>query len=239
MSMIRDAIEKILALSTVQQLEIDGREYTDKKLVPVLRPEPVVLALQTLTGVKDYLNENPDGLELDTVLIHVTGPTEVKVFSRLSGPFEQRMPYLRAMHEMPSFRFDTYMDIETFIVELQAKFVQDEMTAAILQLMGNITEGLIRTYADDGITQEVTAKNGVGRVEGRPVPNPVVLSPFRTFNEITQPPGRFVFRLRPGREERPQAALFQADGGAWQLTAIEFIRQWLRSYVPEEVVVIA
>lgn len=237
--MIKEAIDKVLALAAVQQMEIDGREYTDRAVVPVRLPEPVVLGLHTLTGIEEYLRENPDGLELDQVLIHVEGPTSVRLFSRLSGSFEQRKGYLRATHEMPVFKFGAYMDIETFIIELQAKFVQDEQTAAILQLMGTITEGLIRTYADDGVTQEITAKNGIGRVENRPVPNPVTLLPYRTFNEIRQPEGRFVFRLRPGQGDRPQAALFEADGGAWQLEAIRSIREWLRDAVPDEVVVIA
>lgn len=237
--MIREAIEKILGLAPVQKLEFGEREYTDRKICPVLLPEPDAMGLHTLSGVRDYLNENPDGLELDRVVIHVAGPTEVKVFSRLSGPFEQRMPYLLAEHTMPVFRFGQYMDIETFIIELQAKFVQDDMTKEILQLMGTITEDLIRVYADDGVTQEVTAKSGIGKVEGRAVPNPVTLSPYRTFNEIVQPPGKFVFRLKPGRGDKPEAALFEADGGAWQLEAIRFIRQWLRTEVPEEVTILA
>ena len=116
--MIRDAIDRILGLGQVQSLEFDGREYTDKKLLPVLLPEPEVLGLHTLTGIRDYLQENPDGLDLDEVLIHVATPVRVDVFSRLAGPFEQRKPYLRAVHEMPAFSFGTYMDIEPFIVEL-------------------------------------------------------------------------------------------------------------------------
>ncbi len=237
--MIREAIDRILKLAETQTLVFEERTYTDREIVPVLRPEPNPVTLNTLTGVDNYLNENPDGLELDTVLAHVVGPQEVRVFSRLTGPFEQRMPYLLAQHDMPAFPFGEYMDIETFIIALQAKFVQDEMTAQILQIMGTITEDLIRTYADDGITQEVTAKSGLGRVENRPVPNPVTLQPYRTFNEIEQPTGRFVFRLRPGRSDRPQAALFEADGGAWKLEAIRRIRDWLRAKVPEDVVILA
>lgn len=240
--MIREAIDKILALAAVQQVVVGEREYTDKKLLPVLLPMPEELVLHTLTGIKDYLCENPDGLDLDTVIVHVMSPRLVPVFSRLHGPFEQRAPYVEAKHELPEFSFGKYMDIETFIIELQSKFVQDEMTANILQLVGNLTDDDVRVYADDGVTQEVTAKNGIGRVSSRMVPNPVVLSPYRTFNEVVQPVGRFVFRLKSGSgtsSGRPAVALFEADGGMWQGEARKFIHQWLRDHVPHEVVIIS
>jgi len=240
--LIKEAIDRILGLAVVQRLEIDGRDYTDKKLVPVLLPEPDVLRLHTLTGIKEYLNENPDGLDLDQVMVQVENPTSVRVFSRLSGPFEQRKPYLHSVYEQPQYPFGKYLDIETFIIELQAKFVQDELTASILQLMGNITDDLITVYADDGVTQGVTAKNGIGRVENRMVPNPVTLRPYRTFSEVFQPEGRFVFRLKSGTGTstgRPGVALFEADGGMWQGEALQFIQKWLRDCIPEEVVVIS
>lgn len=240
--MIREAIDRILKLGEIHQFEIDGRQYTSAGVVPVKLPEPVSIGVHTLTGLRDYLRENPDGLELDTVLVHIVDPKHVKVFSRLTGDFVQRMPYLDACHDMPEFCFGKYMDIETFIVELQAKFVQDEMTAKVLQLLGTLTDDLIRVYADDGVTQEVTAKSGLGRVEPKAVPNPVVLSPYRTFNDIVQPEGRFVLRLKSGNGSgtgRPMVALFEADGGAWQLKAIEFIRTWLRSHIPEEIAILA
>lgn len=240
--MIKEAIEKVLSLAPVESIHIDGRDYTDRALKPVLLPEPEVLKLNTLTGIEVYLAENPDGLDLDQVLVHVLSPVDVRVLSRLSGSFEQRKWYLHGLYGMPGFKFGVYMDIESFIIELQAKFVPDEMTAQILQLVGTITDDLIQVYADDGVTQQVTAKSGIGRVQQCLVPNPVVLSPYRTFNEIEQPPGKFVFRLKSGNgtsSGRPAVALFEADGGAWQLEAIRRIRDWMQEKVPNEVVVIA
>lgn len=240
--MIVKAIEKILFLASIQQKQFEGRDYTDRALVPVKLPEPKALELSTLTGVKDYLGENPDSLELDQVMIQVVSAKAVRVFSRLSGKFEQRMPYLEATHSLPEFPFGKYMDIETFIIELQAKFVQDELTANILQLVGTITDDLIQVYADDGVTQQVTAKSGIGRVEQRMVPNPVELAPYRSFNEIEQARCRFVFRLKSGNgtsNGRPAVALFEADGGAWQLEDIKRIRDWMRLNVPEDVTILA
>lgn len=240
--MIKEALQYIVDLTQPVSIELEGRPYTTNKVIPLTTPLPSELVVHTLTGVADYLNENVDGLELDQLLIQVLSPVKLHVWSRLTGPFLDRANYLDAMHDQPMFKFGQYMDIESFIIELQAKFVQDEMTAQILQLVGTLTDNDIRTYADDGVTQEVTAKSGIGKVENRPVPNPVILSPFRTFNEIVQPEGRFVFRLKSGSgtsNGRPAVALFEADGGAWQLEAIRRIRDWMRVHIPEEVTVIA
>jgi len=238
----KTTLEYVAGLAKPEAIELEGRPYTTAKVHPVATPLPECMVIHTLTGVRDYLVENIDGLELDRLLIQVLTPKVVRVRSRLTGPFEDRACYLTANHEQPEFQFGKYYDIESFIIELQSKFVQDDMTANILQLVGNITDDMINIYADDGITQQVNTKNGVGMKEGRPVPNPVVLSPRRTFNEIFQPEGRFVFRLKSGSGSttgRPLVALFEADGGMWELKAIEFIRKWLRDNVPEDVTIIA
>lgn len=116
--------------------------------------------------------------------------------------------------------------LEQFIIELQAKFIPDEATANILQIVGNITDGTVNTFADDGITQQVTSKSGIGRVVNASVPNPVTLVPHRTFSEIEQPAGKFIFRMRPSESGRPSVGLFQADAGVWENVAAERIRQW-------------
>jgi len=240
--LIKTALQYILGMAEPKPLELEGRPYTTAKVFPVETPLPELMIVHTLTGIRDYLVENPDGLDLDHVLVHVFSPSVVRVKSTLIPPFVDRGVYLDATYDQPIFKFGQYMDIETFIVELQAKFVQDEMTATILQLAGNLTDEQIQTYADDGITQAVNTKNGIGRAEMRAVPNPVMLSPYRTFNEIAQPVGRFVLRMKSGTgtsNGRPAVALFEADGGAWQQDAILFIRTWLQECLPTEVVVIA
>ncbi len=238
--MLKAFVEKIAAMALPQPIELESRPYTTAPVFPVKTPLPDEMLVHTLTGIKDYLNDNPDGLDLDHVLVQVLEPKIVRVKSTLKPPFEDRGAYLLARHDQPEFPFGKYLDIETFIIEMQAKFVQDDMTGRILQLVGNLTDGEVRTFADDGVTQQVAAKSGIGRVENVSVPNPVTLQPRRTFLEIEQPPGTFVMRLK-SNGERPHVALFEADGGAWQLEAIKRIRDWFRQNenVPAEIVIIA
>lgn len=240
--MIKDAMMYLVDYMRPEAVELDGRPYTTNKVYPVTTPLPDILLIHTLTGIADYLNENIDGLELDQTMIQVLSPTLVRVKSRLSGPFLDRLCYLDAKHEQPVFKFGGYMDIETFIIEMQAKFVPDEMTAKILQLVGTITDDQVQVYADDGVTQSVVAKTSVGMQAQREVPNPVTLSPYRTFNEICQPEGKFVLRMKSGTgtsSGRPAVMLVEADGGAWQNEAIIRIRDWLRVHVPQEVTILA
>lgn len=240
--MLKEAIQFLMEKARPELVECEGRQYSTNQLIPMLEPTPRVLSINTLTGLRDYLETNKDRLNYDDLLIHVKSAKEVLLYHRIAGPFEQRTCFLEVDHKQPEFPFGSYLDIEKFIVELQAKIVPDDTTATILQVVGNLTDGVVNTFADDGITQQVASKTGIGRVVNATIPNPVVLCPRRTFAEVDQPEGRFILRLKSGQgETKPTAALFEADGGMWQLDAIKRIQAWLRCCegMPEEVAVIA
>ena len=61
------------------------------------------------------------------------------------------------------------------------------------------------------------------------VPSPCVLRPYRTFVEVQQPASRFIFRLEQGREQTVNAAIIEADGGAWKLEAVKNIVTYLEN----------
>ncbi|MEB9776454.1 hypothetical protein P4K25_31445, partial [Bacillus cereus] len=63
------------------------------------------------------------------------------------------------------------------------------------------------------------------------VPNPVQLSPYRTFVEVEQPESKFVFRMREGA----RCGLFEADGGAWKLEAMNNIKEYLKEALAQEI----
>lgn len=249
MGIDKSFIEKIEELSArVESIsygdESNGgaREYTNKRVYPVLLPEPTIVGIETLTGIKDYLTENPDGHELDQIIVHVKSFKNVEVFRRLTGPFEQRPAFLLASYQQAGFQFDSYMDVEKFIVQMQAQFVQDANTAKLLKLVGNLSDGVVKTIVDDGITQEATVKSGVARLSEETIPNPIILQPYRTFMEIEQPSSNFVVRLKSATKtggETPGVALFEADGGRWKLEAVKRVRDWLRVNIPEEVTILA
>ena len=234
----RSFIDRIEELSKVEMLEVGGRPYATKKLSPVFEPQPDALTISTLTGLADYINANADNLVLEGVIVHIESHASVKLLSVLEGGFKQRSSYLHVQSTLKPFNFGQWTDVERFIISLQSQFEQDAMTAALLRLVGNLQDGAVRNFSDDGVTQSVTAKTGIARVGEVEVPNPITLAPFRTFLEIAQPDSRFVFRLKQG-DGMPLCALFEADGGSWQLEAIKRIRDWLRVHIPEEVTILA
>jgi hypothetical protein len=196
--------------------------------MPSKESSPDPLEVATLTGLVDYLDANKDDLFLPHLLVHVVDAGKVEIRSRLESSFQQRFTYLTAQASAIglSFPFGQFLDVETFLVQLQSLFVETEQRQSIVKLLANLKDDQVRTFADDGISQSVTAKIGVATVGEAKVPNPVCLQPYRTFREIDQPASDFVFRLRKG-DTGPLAALFEADGGAWKLTAIEEIAQFL------------
>jgi len=180
--------------------------------------------LSTLKGLIDYLHENPDELELNDLLIHIEDPETVKLYSSLYDGVD-RTCYIVSNALLPQIILNNFYDIEKFNIMLQSCFVQTENTANVLKCTGNIKEQNVRDTSDDGISQIVTAKQGIASVKDVVVPNPVLLAPFRTFSEVAQPESRFVLRMQDG----PRAALYEADGGQWRIEAIENIFIYLNT----------
>jgi hypothetical protein len=225
---IEAAINKILGLAAIEKLEFNGRPYTSKGIVPVYDPTPKVLTIDTLTGLSDYLKADIDMLKVGTLILHVKSHQVVDLLSSLGKTWADRNHYIAAACDSLKFPFGQFMDVENFIIRIQSMFVQDETTATILKIVGNITDGMVTGFSDDGVSQKVTAKSGVSRVAEIPVPNPIILRPYRTFLEIDQPASPFVFRMRSG-EHAPPCALFEADGGVWKNEAMKNIKEWLQA----------
>lgn len=232
---IEEIVKKAEAFKTIT---IDGRDYSDRVLTPVELPTAKGLVISTLTALRDYLTGNPDALAMTSVLVMVNDPVKVSVRSSLTGPFKQRDTYILAEWAPPSLRFGQFYDVENFNILLQADFMDYGSRADILQIVGNITDGVVKNFSDDGITQDVTIKKGITKQATIVVPNPVILRPYRTFPEVDQPPSNFVFRMRSG-EQAPTCALFEADGGRWKSEAVKNVKDWLTNNLPEGVVVLA
>lgn len=215
--MQKDAIEKIVELSPANLKEVGECIYSDKRLFLIDRPVPETLVVFSLAALEEYvLTQEP----ASKYIIHVHGPGRVDVLSQLSVDYRQRESLLSAQRIYDSFSFGVWHSVEEFVINLQSMFVQDESTAKILNLVGNITTEAKQIVDDDGVTQRVTAKAGLARVEEREVPNPVVLRPYRTFPEVEQPESKFVLRVDA---KGPSCALFEADGGAWKIEAVSSI----------------
>lgn len=232
------AIEQLQQAVKGELIIVDGEELTTRPVyrVPLEQyqkePQPATLTLHSLTALVEYVNSVDKG-KLDAPLfIHVESPSRVTVLTDLYGISKQRDALIVALFDHERFGFGEYLDNEDFIVMLLSRFVGTTERAGVLRVVGNIKSGQVTQRQDDGMTQTVTAKAGVVRVEEVDVPIPVHLAPFRTFPEVNQPVSPFILRMEEG-DPLPQCALFEADGGAWQNEARQSIKDFLKAALPE------
>ena len=222
-------IEKILELSPVNDLVIGGRCYTDAKLYPVFEPEVSSITCHTLTGLVDFFDALPS-TDQCRVMFHVEDYNKVSIVSEIFGPNKQRETFITAFAYQQNERFGVFVAHEDFMIQILSMFVQDETTAKVLRIVGNLKSEAGATYSDDGLTQTVTARTGITKVENIDLPNPIALRPYRTFTDVEQPESQFILRLK--QRDGIAAALFEADGAAWKNKAIASIKEYLKVRKP-------
>lgn len=204
--------------------------YSDRPIHAIPKPELSAVSVASLQGIVDYYAAHKP----DDVVLVVDGVESVRLVSKPFGAFKQRDEHCSADAITGNFHFGSQYDTEKFIIALQSEFVQDETTAAILKLVGNLSDEKAATFEDDGVTQKVSVRAGVSRVGYANVPNPVILRPFRTFSEVEQPASAFVFRIKSGAADHaPTCSLHSADGERWRIESIANIKNWLKENLQE------
>lgn len=236
--MLEAAINRILNLAKPNVDIYNDSVYSDKPLCRIdaeLYAEP--LHVHTLTSIVDYITNGTDDNDECTdinrrFVIHVNEYNRVTLTRELSTD-KRREQLLYATDDTQAFSYGDYLDVESFIIAMQAHFLQDDTTAALVKLVSSVTDSNSVQQTDNGLSQQVTAKTGIITCNTVEVPNPVLLRPICTFPEVIQPDRRFVFRLRGG-DNGVSAALFEADGNAWKTQAIQNVREFFVEAIPDE-----
>lgn len=225
--MIEKALKYLMGLKAPEVKEIGGQTYSDKPLHRIsYNPKAEPIELNTLTSLVDYIISEFD--ERDKLFVHVVSPTQVDVFSALDCE-RTREKLLEVNALVPNFNFGQFIDHEGFCIGLQSKFLDVDDRDLLLRFAGTVEAGTVAQYGDDGVSQKATVKTGVASKADAVAPNPVTLSAYRTFLEVKQPSAKYVFRMRQGSIGNVQCALFEADGGAWQIAAKDAIKTYLVS----------
>lgn len=219
-------IQKILELAPANIIEKDGRTFSDSQLFPVKESTVSPITCHTLTGLVDFYDALPSA-DQSRVMFLVEDFNRVHIVSEIFGPEKQREYFITAEAYKQEDPFDKYHRHEDFMIKILSLFVQDETTAKVMKIVGNLKAEAGATYSDDGLTQTVTAKTGITKVENIELPNPIKLRPYRTFSDIEQPESSFILRLK--QSDGIAAALFQADGALWKNTAISSIKDYFET----------
>jgi hypothetical protein len=246
--MLAEFVTKILALGQPNVSEHGSLEYTDKQLHLIIPPAPAAVQVSTLQGLVDlYEGELDDAKSKGDLLVHITGPRNVDLISRESDLYSRRRDWV--LCEYPStikhFPFGNFLNAESFIIGLQSGFQRVKIEQAdgkmspdldyVLKVASAISAEDIETSDDDGISQKVGMRRGIV-LKGQETIKPIVnLAPYRTFAEIDQVVSGFVFRARNGNGGI-ELALFEADGGRWQLDAVAEIAAWLKGKIDVPIV---
>ena len=234
----KDALEYLVeGVSKADIHTINGKTFSSHHLneVKALEPEPTAVELPTLRAFADFIESEPSINQKNLVAI-VHAPDHVALCSTIFGDQKQRATFAGARVPADPFPFGAKLDLETFIVSIQSQFVQDDTTKNILSVVGNIVHETKAQVEDDGVTQRVTARQGIARNAEVQLPNPVALSPYRTFREVEQPESNFVLRIE--NTQVPRISLHEADGGVWKLDAIANIKEMLKKQLPPNVTVL-
>lgn len=228
--MIRKALELITELKEDSMepkvVEIGGKTYCNKNLARYDK-EPVAtpITVSTLTALVDYIKGCPEELK-EKMIIQIKSPSDITLMSGLDSERE-RETLMHVEADLPHFVSNRWVEQETFILELQSKFVHTPDLDAIMKVAGNIEAKTTANYGDDGVTQKTTIQQGIASKADVLVPNPVELIPYRTFLEIEQPSSEFVFRIDSSSSE-PRFTLIEADGGLWINQSKTEIKEYLK-----------
>lgn len=227
--MLTSFLNRLLELKRPETVEIKNQTFSTEHLhlIPD-SPSVDAIGIHSLTGVVDYIKSNFDSRS--KLLIHIESPTQLRLVDALDNTNDRRV-YLKSEAILPNIIFDRFIDREQFQIMLQANFVQTPDHLAVLDIVSHIhIENGNVELKDNGLTQSVTTKAGAATLSATPIPPKVSLKPFRTFVEVSQPASDYILRLN----DKGHVALYEADGGSWQLEAIENIAEYFKNVLEEE-----
>jgi hypothetical protein len=200
------------------------------------RPTPSVKKVKSLTGLVDYIKENPDKLNLEDYYLHIKEFNEVSLVSFPDKVYAER--HLALIASFDNFRpmvFDRFHENEPFIIMCRSLFQHTEDLDYVVQLASKLVKQDEVITTDDGHSQSVQLRKGIsgGMTERRTADGRVNLAPIRTFLEIEQVATDFLLRIENSQGSIPRLALFEADGGIWMIDAAKRIHDFLREAFPE------
>lgn len=219
--MIKEALEYLVSLKDTRILYVNNDAYSDRPLtrVPQHVDRPAYLTVGSLDAIVKLV-QNEQHL-FGKLFVQINEPTEVEVYTTLDAFMARDTLYLAKCKDA-NFR-EGWRDQQAAIIELKSRFIPTEGSEYLLDLISRIDNGNNVSSSDNGVSQTVTAKQGVALKAAETVRQRVELKPFRTFREVAQPESEFILRL----DDAGRVGLLEADGGIWKMEAKDNIAAYL------------
>lgn len=235
--MLAEMIDKIVSLKETKIFEIDGQTYSDANLtrIPPHVDRPDSVSVSGLDAVCKLVRTEIAKVGT-TIMVHVRDYNKVEVMTTYLPDFSRNVLY-RAQADAPGMRTG-WRDRETALIELRSLFIPNEGTEYLLDLLSRMSDENTVSTNDNGVTQAVTARQGVALNAVVNVRPRIKLQPFRTFLEVAQPESEFLLRV----DSEKGIAFFEAAGGIWRLEAkrniAEYFERGLKDLIEQGKVVI-
>ena len=225
--MIAEAIGKIIEISKPTIQKVDHTFFSDRTMVPVAEEKHRLREIKVsgLQGLAEMVRHEASNLcwEKRPLFIEIVDPKNVRVFSALDEDLDRDIWYSTEA-DVPGFK-NGYRSYEEFVIELRSRFVENEGSRYLLELLSKMDINERSTSEDNGITQQVTVRQGIALKDTETVRPIVPLRPYRTFFEVDQPESEFLVRV----DKDGMIGLFEADGGMWRQQAKQNIFTWMDS----------
>lgn len=229
--MIKEAIQYLVSLKDNKTYNINGDTYSDHDLFRI-EPHvdrPSTICVTGLDSIIKLVRNELDMFENLPLFIRVDGARTVSVFSTYDDVMRRDGLY-EATCDVPGFR-DGFREYEKAIIELRSLFVPGEGVDYLLDLLSRISKNNGVTTSDNGVSQEVEARQGISLKAMVAVRPRISLRPYRTFLEVEQPESEFLLRL----DNDGNVGLFEADGGMWKLEAKKNICSFFEEALKSEI----
>ena len=236
-----DVVERIADLVKQTSLvqEINGETYSTNPLHHIVHdPRPEPLFFTSLTGLRDFVVHNIDGVDAKDMIAVIDSPKAINLYGKIEGPTRRRtiLGKVQVASDLEEFPFGKYLSHEELIIKLYTLFEGGEDIQQLKDIVATLRAEKVIESKTEGIGQHVVVAEGVSGAKNVKVPPIVSLAPFRTFREIKQPESLFLCRAKSQDSMPPTIALHEADGGAWRMVAVEGISAWIKANVPDLVV---
>lgn len=229
--MLQKAIQYLVSLKDNKTYTINGDTYSDHELhrIPPHVAHPSRISVTGLDSIVKLVRNELDMFDNLPLFIRVDGARKVSVFSTYDDEMDRDNLY-EASCDVPDFR-DGFREYEKAIIELRSKFAPSEGVDYLMDLLSRISKENGVTTHDNGVSQEVEARQGIALKATVQIKPRVVLRPYRTFLEVEQPESEFLLRL----DEDGNVGLFEADGGMWAMSAKERIMGYFNDKLSKEI----
>ena len=226
--MLAKMIDKIVSLKETKIFEIDGQTYADASLtrIPPHVDRPDCISVSGLDSICKLIRTEREKIGA-TIMVQVSSYKQVDVMTTYLPDYSRNLLY-SAVADAPGIRTG-WRSQEEALIELRSLFVPNAGTEYLLDLLSHISENSNVTSKDNGVTQQVEARQGVDLKAMVAVKPRVKLIPFRTFLEVAQPESEFLLRV----DKDNGVGFFEADGGVWKLEAKSNIARYFEEHLKD------